>query len=122
MLHFAAEFTSLGAVKLLLAAGADEAAVDNHGALPRDVIGTAQPEFGPPIESDPTNEAAIARVLKRGPAFRARSWAWPAGGVSEPRAGYSSATMIPLSKLRVRAVGVLFNRPRSRVFTTRFAR
>ncbi|CAM9239776.1 unnamed protein product [Ectocarpus sp. 6 AP-2014] len=122
MLHFAAEFTSLSAVKLLLAAGADEAAVDINGALPRDVIGTAQPEFGPPTERDPTKEAAIARVLKCGPAFRARSWAWPSGLFSEPRAGYNSAMMIHSSKLRVCAVGVLLTRPRSRVFTTRFAR
>lgn len=74
LLYIAASWANLAAASLLLAAGADEKAVDHvKGSTPREAIGM----FLPSVERDLKAEAAITRALERGPAFRARSWAWP---------------------------------------------
>lgn len=87
LLHYAAGYIVPGSVSGLLAAGADETAMDAAGQLPIDVIGTMDTE-NPPIspltprtptrKRDPVKEAEIRRMLLRAPAFRARSWMWPA--------------------------------------------
>lgn len=73
MLHLAAASGSLATVHALLWAGAFETFVDAGGDRAANVIGSTRP----PCEGrDPDTEAAISRVLERGPAFCARSFAW----------------------------------------------
>lgn len=69
-LHYAVATGRLATVSVLLAAGADERATDNHGRGAHEVI---RLEGG----IDPAMEAAVFRMLERGPAFRAVSWRWP---------------------------------------------
>lgn len=72
-LHVAAAWCSLKAAHVLLAAGADEAATDREGQRPIDIIAGAQE----PYQRDERREKALWRMLKRGDAFRARSFTWP---------------------------------------------
>lgn len=86
VLHYAAGYIKLYAVRALLAAGADYEAVDGAGQRAIDVIGTMD-EDNPPMSPlsprnpgrrrDPVMEAEIRRTLLRAPAFQARSWSWP---------------------------------------------
>lgn len=115
LLHAAAAFNALAVVVLLLAAGADESLADARGLRPRDMIGAQVP----PGDNTPdeTTEAAIGRALRRGPAFRARSWAWPTleasgGGGLDSAAGAVAA--VP--------GGVRVFRPRGRFFVSRLTR
>lgn len=107
ILQHAAIHCSLATVHVCLAAGADENFVNPEGVKAAHVVGF----IAPPNTKNPDElKAAIGRMLQRGPAFRARSWAWPrqtdAGG-GKP----------------VAHTGVRVFRPRNdRVFTTRFAR
>lgn len=112
MLHGAARFGSLAAVKVLLAAGADESTVNFMGRRAGQMIGAQMPDN----ERDQATEAAIGRELQRGPAYRARSWAWPA----PPAAGDSKepSKEPPL----VLPGGVRIYRPTARIFVTRVAR
>lgn len=73
-LHRAAALGNLAMIAVLLAAGMDEAKKDSSGTSTFDVAGTQMPV----AKRGPEWRAAICRVLHRGPAFRARSWAWPA--------------------------------------------
>eukprot|EP00752_Nemacystus_decipiens_P006536 g5887.t1 len=114
LLHAAAAFDSLAAVVLLLAAGADECLADGQGLRPCDIIGA---QVVPSESRDEATEAAIRRALQRGPAFRARSWAWPTlaavsggGGDGSERA----AAAVP--------GGVRIYRPKRRLFMSRFNR
>lgn len=75
VLHVAVASGSLATIHVLLAAGADDTSLNPDGKRASDVIG--QSAEGDP---DPAQEAAIARILERGPAFRARSWTWLARG------------------------------------------
>lgn len=72
-LHRAAALGNLAIIGVLLAAGMDEANKDKVGTSAFDVAGVDAPEEKKGREL----QAAIRRVLRRGPAFRARSWAWP---------------------------------------------
>ncbi|CAM9720691.1 unnamed protein product [Scytosiphon promiscuus] len=72
-LHVAAAWCSLKASHVLLAAGANEAATDREGQRPIDIIAGAQDAH----LRDGRREDALRRMLKRGEAFRARSFAWP---------------------------------------------
>lgn len=74
MLPLAVERGHLASVIVLLAAGARELDPDTIGKLPKEYIGRAGGKEG----YDRAKEAAIGRVLEQGPAFRARSWTWPA--------------------------------------------
>lgn len=65
-----------------------------------------------PYMRDPRREAALCRMLERGPAFRARSFAWAAqaedgGG----EAASASSRLVPAGVLRVnvcRPIGTRF--------------
>lgn len=91
MLHYAAGFARLSCVNALLRAGADEIVSDGQLRRPDDVVGS----YGPiesqalpfpgisdlsKVDKDPATISAIRRMLERGPAYRARSWAYPAFG------------------------------------------
>lgn len=75
LLHLGASYCYPAAVSVLLRAGSDEAAGDLEGRIPRDVIGF---DLGTSTERqiDRGDEVAVRRMLQRGPAYRARSWAW----------------------------------------------
>ncbi|CAM9160827.1 unnamed protein product, partial [Ectocarpus sp. 8 AP-2014] len=60
--------------KLLLEAGADERFLTNH--KPADLLGAVGLLLDAE-DRDPQKAAEIVRVLRRAPAFRARSWRWP---------------------------------------------
>lgn len=107
ILHHAAMYGSLATVQVCLAAGADENFVNATGMKAAHVVGL----YAPSNTKDPDKlKAAIGRMLRQGPAFRARSWAWPlkmsaAGG--KPKA----------------PTGVCIFGPRNdRLFATRFVR
>lgn len=73
MLSLAAGFGILSNVKAFLAAGALETSVDASGRNASNVVGGLAQDGG----AAPREEAAIHRELKRGPAYRARSFLWP---------------------------------------------
>lgn len=106
LLGHAAAFGSIAGVSILLRAGAGEngGGKENRAS---DLIGDA---FDHGIR--PAQEAAIARTLRRGPAYRARSMAWPA----EVAGASGRASRAPLD--------VRIFRPGSddRFFATRFNR
>eukprot|EP00752_Nemacystus_decipiens_P014985 g13343.t1 len=109
ILHHAAMYGSLAAVQVCLSAGADEHFVNATGIKASDIAGI----YAPPKTQNLGN--AIRRLLQRGPACRARSWAWPplkadaAGGKPRP----SAAALVAVRVFRQR---------NDRLFTTRFAR
>ncbi|CAM9366004.1 unnamed protein product [Laminaria digitata] len=79
LLHYGAGYCYPAAVSVLLAAGADENTRDFAQLTPLDCIGLEPgPEANKVVSIGPGQEVAIRRMLQRGPAYRARSWAWPA--------------------------------------------
>lgn len=107
LLNHACSFNALEVVSLLLHAGARETVVDSRGTSALDAVGSLadDPGWGGDRINvnrprDPVKESAIRAMLKRAPAYRARSWAWPAAageagapaGVSSAVAGGSSST------------------------------
>lgn len=101
VLTVAAGFNSLEVVILLLQAGANEGALNEHGQLAADSIGSLVgssmhiTDSPVPVKTarrdtrvrHPVREARIRSTLRQGPAFRARSWLWPPvvqGGVTAP--------------------------------------
>ncbi|CAN0041563.1 unnamed protein product, partial [Laminaria digitata] len=75
LLKFGASHCYPAAVSILLEAGADETERDSEGRTPLDVIGVDLRREG--VQMDRGKEVAVRRMLQRGPAYRARSWAWP---------------------------------------------
>lgn len=116
LLHYGAGYCCPASVNVLLAAGADEATRDMQGRSPRDVIGV---DLGQErVQTDQGKKVAIRRMLEQGPAYRARSWAWPTeeadgGGCGDSKTVPSSPPAAP--KL---PVGMRIFRPKStgRVF------
>ncbi len=98
-LHFTAGYCHPRATALLLQAGADENAVDAHGETPFDVIDTKRSvnvRHG-------IGRRLVRRILSRGPAFRAMSWAWPALPCGEGGGGVPATAALPSSEVEVPA-------------------
>ncbi|CAM9806018.1 unnamed protein product [Laminaria digitata] len=98
-------------VNILLAAGADETVRDWEGLAPRDVVGMGLELDG--VRMDREKEIAVRRMLEHGPAYRARSWAWPAeegdgGGSGDGGAVVTSPPVAPKAPVSVR----IFVRPK----------
>lgn len=106
ILHHACMYGSLPTVAVCLAAGADEKFVNSTGMRAGDIAGI----YAPPNKKNQDRlGAAIRRKLDRGPAFRARSWAW--------------ALKARAASGKLASAGVRVFRPRNdRFFSTRFAR
>ena len=116
-LHIAAAYGCFRAMAVFLAAGADLGAVDYKGRRPIEVIATTL-EFE---EWDAKRDAGMERMMKRAPAFCARSWAWLSGDDSGVRGG--SAMVIAPRHTATSPLAVRIFRPRNAMFfTTRFAR
>lgn len=116
-LHMAVSYGALRSTRLLLAAGADEMTLDPAGSRASEVIGFAMPSG---VEDTNKKCAAVARALKRSPAFRSRSWTWPArlvrdeeDGGGDRVSGYGAA-VLPSSDPNSRGapLGVRVFRPR----------
>ncbi|CAM9947721.1 unnamed protein product [Scytosiphon promiscuus] len=121
MLHIAARFCSYRAAAILLPAGADELAVNAQGRRPSDIIGFFV-ENSAEHSRHVSEKDAFRRMLKRGPAFRARSWVWPTPG--EGVIGMAAERRRPLSSsVRAPALGVrLLRQKRRRLFPRALAR
>ncbi|CAN0257689.1 unnamed protein product [Laminaria digitata] len=130
LLHYGAGFCYPAEVSVLLEAGADEAARDLKGRTPRDIIGLGVGREDGADEAalrakglialdiisrrlgldsvpriDRGKKVAIRRMLQRGPAYQARSWAWPSdeeaddaggsgGGETDAAAAAASAAVL----------------------------
>ena len=75
LLHYGAAHCCPAAVSTLLESGADEEARDSEGRTARDALGLCC--GWDMLRRDRGKGVAICRMLQRGPAYRARSWAWP---------------------------------------------
>lgn len=102
LVHVAAAACYSAAMSILLHAGANEAAQNVEGDTPRTVIGNCHPGANPhPMR--PGEKLAICRMLDRGQAYRARSWAWPlkeeaeAGGNNNDDCDATATAAVPLS-------------------------
>lgn len=73
MLHFAAGFGGAAPLGVLLAAGASERQCDYKGVCASEYVGCRVPAE----KTSPSKNEALRRMLERGPAYRARSRAWP---------------------------------------------
>lgn len=121
ILHHACMQGCIPTVHVALEAGGDENLRNDVGMCPADIVGVY------PLQGNQTPEevkAAIRRMLKRGPAFRTRSWAWPrragagrGGGASAPagsRPGEKAKAPLGVRVFRAKDGG--------RLYATRFAR
>ncbi|CAM9490879.1 unnamed protein product [Ectocarpus sp. 12 AP-2014] len=114
-LHFAAACESLAAASILLQAGAGEATTNG---LDKDIsccVGAVLPAN----KRNPDTTAAICRLLERGPAFRARSWAWAAESSEAPAA---SGTVCSMKRGRATLDVRIFRPTGNQFFSTRFSR
>ncbi|CAM9569843.1 unnamed protein product [Scytosiphon promiscuus] len=117
ILRIAAKFCSHRAAHVLLSAGADELAFSASGKRASDIIGSSV-ESNSEVSRQAAKEAAFRRMLKRGPAFRARSWLWPTPEKTVP--GTAAERTRPVSSsVRVSAFGVRSLRPEHRTFLPR---
>eukprot|EP00752_Nemacystus_decipiens_P014990 g13347.t1 len=120
MLMFAAVGCCLAATRVLLAAGAHERVFKDHEGPVSEIVGRAVDRG----ERDKAKEAALVRMLERGPAFRARTYCWP----NETSAVTSGAIVLARSaggQVTPNApLGVRIFRPssRSHLFMSRIAR
>lgn len=77
ILHMAASCGTLDTLSVLLSAGADETKLDCNGLTASEVVGASSSCDGHLVTKE--EATAMPRMLLRGPAFRARSWAWRVG-------------------------------------------
>lgn len=80
LLHFGVGFCYPAAVSILLEAGCYEAEHHSKELVFQDSIGIF---FNSTDRTDWGEAVAIRRMLHRGPAYRARSWAWPSDDKSD---------------------------------------
>lgn len=115
VLHHAAMYGSPATVQVCLAAGADETFVNPTGIRAADIAGLKAP-------SNPKNPdmqaKAIRRLLRRGPACRAQSWAWPPLKAAGVGSGGGGKPTPPAAGVNVR----VFRSRNNRLLATRFAR
>lgn len=114
MLMFAAVGCCLSATSVLLAAGADERVFEERMGPKGEIVGRALEEAA----KDEAKEAALVRMLERGPAFRAQSYRWPARTSAATALASSSGKATPNVPLGVR----IFRPGNGTFFTSRFAR
>lgn len=112
VLHFAVSLRQLASVSILLAAGADETALDTNGRCASEMADLGE-------DTDPAAEAAILQMLERGPAFRALSWRWRAGMGSS--AGDAIRVTATGPRRRVGLLGLRIFRARSKKAFVRLA-
>ena len=108
LLHYGAFCSHPAVVSVLLEAGADEAARGSKRRIPRELIGV---HIGLDAETqmDRGKNVAIRRMMQRGPAYRARSWAWPSvkeadtgcGGEGDTAVAAAATTAVLPSPLAV---------------------
>ncbi len=98
LLNHACAFNALEVVSLLLHSGARETVTDSRGVSALDAVGSLVGDTGwgggrimINRSRDPAKESAIRAMLQRAPAYRARSWVWPAAVKGGAPAGGSSA-------------------------------
>lgn len=101
LLHFAAGFCCPKAVDVLLRAGASEMLADSIGRVPGDDIGVDARTNG--RSRDRGKEVAVSRMLERGTAYRARSWAW---GCYEGAGGGGGGCSVVWKRRRGEGMGV----------------
>ena len=110
LLHFGARCCYPAAVSTLLEAGADETARDANGWIPRDIIGV-KVDRDVKRQVDQREEVAIHRMLQRGPAYRARSWAWPSTEAEDAGCSGDGSTATTASAGAAAAVFVVLSPP-----------
>lgn len=119
LLHNGVAYCFPAAVSVVLAAGGDEARPDSKGRIPRDVtprdvVGADAGREG--VLMVPEKELAIRRMLERGPAYRARSWAWPVEAAVARGCGDGGGVVVSSPRRAVPKkplVGVRIFRPKS---------
>ena len=94
----------LAMTSVLLAAGADETALDEDERRASEVMHSED-------DVDPVTEAALLRMLERGPAFRAASWTWQAGADSSVGVADGTEDVLP-GRQQTSPLGVRIFRPR----------
>ncbi|CAM9449895.1 unnamed protein product [Laminaria digitata] len=124
LLHNGAGLCYPAAVSILLEAGADEAARDTSGRTPLDVIGAELGREDKVHRMYRGKEVAVRRMLQRGPAYRARSWAWPSdaeeadtdGGGGRGTAAAAAAAVLssPPAMKTAPVIGVRIFRPKEK--------
>lgn len=123
LLHTAASYNALPNISVLLRAGADETAVCPTGETPHGAVGQNVKE-DTRATGDPAEEAAVHRMLARGPAYRAHSYSWPtatdAGGVADDGGGFADTSSYS-SRCEARDIPLRVRiwRPRRREFLVR---
>ena len=109
MLHAAAAVADPATIGVILAAGADELALDHRGRRAEHFLRLCEVDR----KEDEAKRDACFRVLLRGPAFRALSWAWSPieAGADARGAGVARVPRPPL--------GVRLFRPKTNKFLVR---
>jgi len=105
MLHEAVAGAKPAIFSVLLAAGVDELALDDQGRQAEYVLNRRKGE------KDQGKTAACCRILQRGPAFRALSWAWPPIEAGADVVAAGTAQRVSRSRLGVRVF-----RPKTKTF------
>lgn len=93
LLYFALGYGGMSSLSVLLAAGADEAIPTTAEFFSKDMVGLyALTDDGKETSRSlrMATAAATRRMLKRAPAFRARSWLWPANSGAPAAAAVSA--------------------------------
>lgn len=105
-LHHATAAVALKVALAMLQEGCLETIANYDGTTPFCTVGKETKPLPHRQSRNRVNEAAMRRLLARGPAFRARSWSWPsAGNISQTTASHrgdnvsaaQEATRVPVA-------------------------